>query len=387
MLLGVIQPAMLTRSDGHTVMSARLQIGGNAHSLWYRVSAAPLAAGPEPLLAAALLPAMAAGVPLRLPGLISDQLSGALSTIQEIFHSWDPALRIVSIENQPATAATARAERVACFFSGGIDSWYSVLKHQDEISTLIFVHGFDLTLENTSLRQSVVRRLREAAAQLGKPLLEVETNIREFVDPYVSWDLSHGAAMASVALLLSAQFSKVYIAASNSYQDLYPWGSHPLLDPLWSTETTALVHDGCEANRFEKVTKVATSDVALRTLRVCWENRDGGYNCGHCVKCLRAMVDLKLVGALERCHTLPHRLDLAAISRMSVPKRYRIDLTLQAAERLGDEALVRALRKVVARRDRASRHPALRAVLQRVRRLTQPRVRRRAPSESPDNDP
>ena len=38
-----------------------------------------------------------------------------------------------------------------------------------------------------------------------------------------------------------------------TYAHLGPLGSHPLLDPLWSSEDVELVHDGCEATRLDKL--------------------------------------------------------------------------------------------------------------------------------------
>jgi hypothetical protein len=131
-----------------------------------------------------------------------------------------------------------------------------------------------------------------------------------------------------------------------------PWGSHPLVDPLWSTGTVEIVHDGCEATRSDKAARIATSETALRHLRVCWGYREaydrGIYNCGHCAKCLRTQVDLYLAGALERCKTLDHTLDFLAISRMPLPTknaRAHVMESLALAERLrSDPALIRALR-------------------------------------------
>ena len=51
----------------------------------------------------------------------------------------------------------------------------------------------------------------------------------------------------------------------------------------------------------------------MRHLRVCWENRDGSYNCGTCKKCLRTMIALRIAGKLDACETLPHEIDLDAV--------------------------------------------------------------------------
>src|SRR5262249_14111684 len=162
-----------------------------------------------------------------------------------------------------------------------------------------FIHGFDIPLENTLLRTRVSTAVREVASAFGKPLIEVETNLKELLIEHAPWEYAHGALLAGAALLLSPQFGRIYIAASDSYETaMVAWGSHPLLDPLWSTECTTIVHDGTEATRMNKVAAVAGSDVALRWLRVCWENPNGEYNCGRCAKCLRTMASLRILGAL-----------------------------------------------------------------------------------------
>ena len=53
------------------------------------------------------------------------------------------------------------------------------------------------------------------------------------------------------------------------------------------------------STRLEKVERLADSEVARRTLRVCWRNLDGRYNCGRCEKCLRTMVALEALGVLR----------------------------------------------------------------------------------------
>ncbi len=340
--------------DGKSAVSAWISIGANSCEVWYRVSEGPLSAEVEPFLAATLLPAMKVGAPLKLPGAVSSRLLGAIPRIQEVFHIWDRNFRKTPVEAEPKnTPGSTGARGVACFFSGGVDSFYSVLKHREEIAKLILVYGFDIRLDDEALRAKVSKAAREAAAELHKPLVEVETNVRELSDQHVSWQLYHGAALASVALLLSPQFRKVYIAATHTYAHLFPWGSHPLLDPLWSTEETEIVHDGSETTRVEKVGQIVSCATARKYLRVCWKNLDGAYNCGRCEKCLRTMIALYLAGALERCATFDRPFDLAAISRIEIPNanaRAFVEETLEAVERFGQNpALARALRNCLGR--------------------------------------
>jgi hypothetical protein len=269
-------------------------------------------------------------------------------TIQDIWACWDSSFAKVDISTHSAESWEP-ARGVGCFFSGGVDSFYTALKHQDQISALVFVHGFDVPLANQDLRASVSRALRAAAAELGKPLIEVQTNIRTFSERYVPWsEQYHGSALASVALLLAPMFGKFYIPASFPYSYLEPWGSHPLLDPLWRNEGMEVVHDGCEATRVEKVRSISASDTALRWLRVCWQNGGDAYNCGRCEKCLRTMVNLEVAGVLERCATFDRALDLREVARVPAPDacaRMFVADNLRACEDRGDRPqLARALR-------------------------------------------
>ena len=136
-----------------------------------------------------------------------------------------------------------------------------------------------------------------------------------------------------MALLLSSLFKRIYIPSSETYAHLEPCGSHPLLDPLWSTEHLQIVHDGCEATRIEKVRKIAQHEVALKKLRVCWENKENAYNCGVCEKCIRTMISLYAIGALDNCTAFKSQLDPHLVSQIKIPNDlvlHHIDDNLKA---------------------------------------------------------
>lgn len=273
-----------------------------------------LAAAPEAQIAAALLPAMQEGADVRVDDAIDPVFADSLATIQDIYATWyDEAERITVQVPEEESAHSTEGERTATFFTGGVDSFYTLLKHETEIDTLVFIHGFDIALDDTSLRWHVSKMLYEVAEHFGKDVIEVETNLRDFSDSRVSWERYHGAALAVIALTLKRSVEKIFIPSSRPYDLLKPWGSSPLLDPLWSTRQIEFVHDGCEANRMEKCDRLAENDVALETLRVCWENRSGAYNCGRCEKCVRTMVQLLAAGALDRCTTFSEPLDPSRI--------------------------------------------------------------------------
>jgi hypothetical protein len=352
----VVERPIVSVEDGQSVFSARITLGRDRHLLRYEAADLDLAADADPLLPAVLLAAMSRQAPVRLAAAISPRLLSAVGTIQDIFHAWDPTrlhpVEIQSLSAVPDAPSHRPSGGVGCFFTGGVDSWYSVLKHRDEITHLVYVHGFDVPLEDRGLRAKVSAMLREVAGLLRKGLVEVTSNLRSAADAYVDWDFYHGPGLASVALVLTPSLRKMYIPATHTYAALYSLGSHPLLDPLWSTEAVEIVHDGCESTRTEKVRCIAAFEPALRTLRVCWRNPDGAYNCGRCEKCLRTMIALRLAGVLDKTPTFGP-LDLRAVSRIPITTgggREHIEQNLRMAERWGvrDPALRRALEECLA---------------------------------------
>ena len=112
---------------------------------WYRVpkSFAVSRAG-DPFLAAALLPAMLKGEPLQIdPGLpVSPKLLKNLSVLQEIHCCWNPILKVIPI-NARIKAADPLNMGAMSFFSGGVDSMFTFIKHREDISHLVFIQGFD----------------------------------------------------------------------------------------------------------------------------------------------------------------------------------------------------------------------------------------------------
>jgi hypothetical protein len=324
---------------------AVVDAGGQVYELVYRLSQGPISQSSSPFLAASLLPAMRIGEAMRVEGTVSPRLLASLPAIEGVFSGWFEGVQRIEVQAEPGLEPSGTG--IACFFSGGVDSYYSVLKHLNEIDALVFVHGFDIQPRHLALRARISAGLRRAAARLGKPLIEVETNVRGFSDRFSQWSEEyHGSALASVALLLSPQFSRFYIPSTFSPRYSAPWGSHKHLDPLWSTEGTLIVHDGVEATRDQKASLLATSEVALQSVRVCWENRGGSYNCGRCEKCVRTMVNFRIAGALERCTAFPRPLDLSEVARLPIPDecaRVFVEDNLEAAREIGDADLVRAI--------------------------------------------
>jgi hypothetical protein len=307
------------------------------------------------------------GGSLNVRAAVSRRLLDNVDRIQRAFLGETDRFHHVEVAAPAAASAkTGPGDGVACFFTGGVDSFYSVLSHRDEITHLVYVHGYDIPLGETRLRGRVSQGLQSAARELGLPLIEVESDVRMFSDRRIDWTAEyHGAALASIALFLAPRFRKVYIASSFAPASMQSWGSMPPTDPLWSTEDLEVVHD-LEVLRQQKINFLAGSPIALRWLRPCWEYLSGAYNCGRCEKCLRTMVALRLAGALDACRVFDRPLDLKAVARIPITSsasRIFLQENIDAADHAHDEELALALRKAarragtpLARIDRAKKY-------------------------------
>jgi hypothetical protein len=335
----------LERTDER--IRVRLDLDGAQREVSYRFDRLEPHERYEPFAVAMTPIAMRRDVPLSVPAPISPRLRRGVSNAQRILHAWNRELHPVEIQALGEEEVASDAGGVACFFSGGVDSFYSALENRDRLDALIYVHGFDVALADSARRDHVARTLRSAAEELGLPLIEVECDLRLVSNRYADWGTqAHGAALASVALLTSKHFREVLIPASHSYRDLLPWGSHPLLDHLWSTEAVRLVHDG-PVTRPEKLRVVGNSKTAMRHLRVCFGQGISGLNCGRCEKCLRTLAGLRAVGAQERCTTLPEVLPLRRLARTPIKDESTMAFArenIAAADAAGDRELTRALR-------------------------------------------
>jgi hypothetical protein len=295
---------------------------------------------------------MITGLPIQVADApVSRKLLRTLPQIQEILRSWWPALKQIEVQAESVTQTSSGGTLTGTFFSGGVDSFYTLLSKQPSIHRLVLVRGFDIRPSQRGLWIRTRSSVRQVARAVKKPSIEVETNVREFLDQWAHWEFTHGAALASVAYILAPTLRNVLIPASHSFADQFPWGSHPMLDHLWSVEGMTVVHDGSAINRAERVAAISSSQLALDHLRVCWRNPGGAYNCGKCEKCLRTMLSLYAAGALSRASTLPRTINLAALRRIKFAALGLVAHgleTVEALERAGaDKRLDNAIRRSV----------------------------------------
>lgn len=251
---------------------------------------------------------------------VSSRLIYNSQAAQDILRTWYPKQLVparLDVTPRAQDQAPLLEKTVSCF-TGGVDSFDTLIRNESDIDALVYMHGFDIPLSRTDVREPTSAHLRQVADFTGKQLIEGSTNIRRFLNRAGKWPtLTHGAALSSIGHLLSGQFGQLMIPASHTYSDTFAWGSHPLLDHLWSSNRLSVVHDGAGSTRVDKTKRVAKYPAAKEHLRVCWQNT-GKYNCGVCDKCVRTMVALSLSGDLPEFKTFDSEISTDAIRNLKI---------------------------------------------------------------------
>lgn len=215
---------------------------------------------------------------------------------------------------RPAERAPQAAGRhVALCFSGGVDSFYSLLRGDHRVEHLLFVLGYDIELSDLQRAQAAETSVGQVAANLGIKVQLVRTNLRAHKTfRAANWEQTHGGALAAVGHLLSDHVDQLLISASYPRVFNRPWGTHWELDPWWSSSRLIVTHVGAEKWRAEKLVALMNEPLVRQHLRVCWENRSPTGNCGQCEKCLRTMLVLDGHGCLDQFPVFPAAAMLAA---------------------------------------------------------------------------
>ncbi len=293
----VVRDARERVVDGWRELSAEV----DGDRVWFKVPAElELSLRAEPFVAAGLLEAMIRGVPLEVEeGIpLSGVLHQQLPEIQAVYRCWNSDLSIIEVSAELAEAGD-EAGGVASFYSAGVDSSHTLLQHRDEIDTLIFLLGFDGNTSDHDWEQRVEQQ-QLFADQMGKKLIVIKTNARLFAfKRRIDWSFGYGPCLATIGPML--KYRKVYIPSGHTYAELFPEGAHPLSDPMWSTGSNTVIHDGAGFRRSEKMTDLCEDQEILDNLQVCW--RSSSSNCGACPKCVRTMAAIYLLEA--QCKKLP----------------------------------------------------------------------------------
>ena len=239
------------------------------------------------------------------------------------------------VENTPILPGAPRAGMV---MSGGMDSLAALRLnrlnfpkgHPAYVLDAFFLHGFDIGgVQERGAKYHVFNRAIEAITKItddaGATLVPVYTNIRHLCDTRQLWlDSFFGAVLSAMAHSFAGRINLMYIGSSYDIANLHPCGSHPLLDPEYSSYGVRIRHRDYELSRLEKIRIVSRWDAAFQNFRVCLANVPDKRNCGQCEKCVRTMTELTALGLLDKTRAFEgNQVTAEDIARFDITIRVR----------------------------------------------------------------
>jgi len=278
---------------------------------------------------------------LALDEALCPRLKEGLKTVMALMHHWTGGqFRPLSIDAPTAGGArhVKEARHAAIFLSGGMDSLAALKRIRDTYAPThpgypkdaLLVHGFDIGgVIERGAKYPVFERAKAAmapvAADAGLTLIPVYTNIRHLCDNRDLWlNQFFGAVLAASVHAFSPRINLAWLASSYDIPHLHPCGSHPLLDPEYSSFDLEIRHRDVGLSRMQKLTIVAGWDVAFNHFRVCLANVPDRLNCGRCEKCVRTMLELEALGLLDKTRAFEEdAVDPAWLDAFSITIRVR----------------------------------------------------------------
>lgn len=214
---------------------------------------------------------------------------------------------------------------VATGASGGVDSFYSIVKHLNEkvksrkLTHALFTNIATLDNKEGRIREWYTQRkklIENTTETLKINFISVYTNIYEFYSfPYTSYSYYFTPMYASNAYALQKLVGVYYHSSGVTLNDftLKNAGDNAYFDifnlKCLSTKAVTFYSSGIEVSRIQKIKYIVNHDinnVVKNNLSVCAQEVTGrGFvfekklNCGVCNKCMRTVAELYATGVIN----------------------------------------------------------------------------------------
>lgn len=367
------------------VSRVETRVGGTG--VWFESADTALKPSAEGVAGAFLIPALAMRRRLVVESALAvDWVENSRQVLDTARRWWRYPRMWPEFHIRPVAIAPQAPRVRALCFTGGVDSFFTLLHSGWSTDVLVFVHGYDVPLEDESRAGRIRSDLHRIARAVGARAVTIRTNLRSHpAFRNVSWERTHGGALAAIGHLLGGLVDGLVISSSTPYSNDHPWGSHWELDPYWGGAGLTIEHIGAEFTRNAKLRMMADSELVRQHLRVCWENRDHRLNCSRCEKCIRTRIVLSRLGVLDAFPVFDGPATLAAdLDRL--PALENLDLFPRYEEEIGSaqpEAVSRAIEAFLRRTRRQRWRRRISRLAGPIRRVAGRRWRsgsRRAPS-------
>lgn len=302
--------ARLTRADASSLV---VEVAGpmGTRALEY-LSPDPVWPAPPPTLdfAAVALAQFAAseGCDLHLDGPVTRAQLERLEEYLAIWSVWRPrrfeAVRITAGQETELPDVADRGGAVMGF-SGGVDASFALAAHSTGIlgrmsrpvDLGVLVVGWDLRHGDDEALSRARASAERSLAEYGANVAVVSTNWQQ--DFCNAWFRSFGSGLLSVLHTFSGEHSAAILGTDVDYRQelsMPPYGSHMMVNHLLGNPWFPVVSTGGTHRRVDRVGFLRDHPTLLHGLRVCYQADAQGSNCGHCTKCVRTQLELRVNG-------------------------------------------------------------------------------------------
>lgn len=338
----------------------------------------------------AVLPlAVAAGeARVRVDGDVDTTLARSAEEVVALLAAWSGGPRVARLEAEAGLCVRPSRpdRRAACFFSGGVDSLAALRANRLDLPSdhpasfrdavrIFGLNTYDHAEDGTPYAARVAAFERDT--QRFRPFLEaaglepvvLATNARSL---YATWEefsrVGFPGAAVGAAAAFAARWTEIALASDGVVEGLVPSADHPLYEQLFVTSRYRVWIPDVARSRLEKLRLLAQWPEGLQHLNACHHHEvqtGGARNCSRCEKCLRTMLGLAALGALDRAVTFegaaltPEAVRTIRLHARNAPY-YGRDL-LDGLHRHGRDDLAQAVRERIARYERRCRRAKRRA--------------------------
>lgn len=201
-------------------------------------------------------------------------------------------------------------KRAATFFSGGVDSFFTLIARADEKPSLITIWGADIPIDDVEGWEKARQHVEATAEKFNVDHLFIKSSFRLFLDERkldgrvakskVGWwyGFQHGIGIIGhvAPYAFINRLESVYMASSCTREEKgkVPCASDPTIDNFVRFCGCRVEHDGYDFSRQDKIHMICDfskkNDMNI-SVRVCWESKGGG-NCCSCEKCYRTIMGI-----------------------------------------------------------------------------------------------
>ena len=218
------------------------------------------------------------------------------------------------IKNKPQKQISS-----SMFFSGGVDSFSSLISVIKENPLLITIWGSDVFLNDDEGWKTAQENTKEVAQLFNLKNCYLKSNFRQIINEDIlnicfknelndTWwhGVEHGLALLGHVSIISYEYGikKHYIPATYSFREKnVTCASYPTIDEKIKYCGCKIIHEGFDKNRQNKLTQICNyckNNKIKITIRSCYMERHSKINCCKCEKCYRTIMGIIAEGENPR---------------------------------------------------------------------------------------